>query len=67
MILLAVLLPWLSFLLRGQIFSGIICLVLQLTVLGWIPAALWAVVSLSNARAEERTNRIVAAMQRNQR
>jgi len=45
MILIAVLLPWLSFFLRGKIISGILCLILQITVLGWIPAAIWAVAS----------------------
>ena len=62
MTLLAILLPWLSFLLRGKIFAGILCLILQITVLGWIPAAIWAVVSLTNSRQERRTDRIVKAI-----
>ncbi|EGJ70900.1 hypothetical protein Bcop_0682 [Bacteroides coprosuis DSM 18011] len=45
MILIAVLLPWLSFFLRGKIVSGIICLILQFTLIGWLPAAIWAVAS----------------------
>ena len=67
MILIAILLPWLSFFLRGKIFTGIFCLMLQITILGWIPAAAWAVISLNNARAEKRTNRIIKAMQQQQR
>ncbi len=63
MTLLAILLPWLSFMLRGKILTGIICLLLQLTLIGWIPAMIWAVVSLNNERANKRTDRIVAAMQ----
>ncbi|MFC0772562.1 YqaE/Pmp3 family membrane protein [Terrimonas alba] len=62
MTLLAILLPWLSFLLRGKIFAGILCIILQITVLGWIPAAIWAVVSLNNSRQERRTDRIVKAI-----
>jgi TM2 domain-containing membrane protein YozV len=62
MTLIAILLPWLSFFLRGKIFTGIICLILQITILGWIPAAIWAVVSLNNARADKRTDRIVRAI-----
>lgn len=62
MTLLAILLPWLSFLLRGKIFAGMLCLILQITVLGWLPAAIWAVVSLNNARADRRTDRVVQAM-----
>lgn len=62
MTLLAILLPWLSFIFRGKILTGILCLILQVTLIGWIPAAIWAVVSLNNARADRRTDRIVKAM-----
>ncbi len=65
MILLAILLPWVSFLLRGKLLSGIVCLILQITLIGWIPAAFWAVTSLNNARADKRTNRIVKAIREN--
>ena len=62
MTLLAILLPWLSFFLRVMVLSGILCLILQLPVLGWLPAALWAVVSLSNARADRRNKELIAAL-----
>lgn len=62
MILIAILLPALSFLLRGMILHAILCLVLQITLIGWLPAAIWAVVSLNNARADRRADRIVRAM-----
>lgn len=65
MILLAILLPWLSFLLRGKLISGILCLILQITVLGWIPAAIWAVVSLSEAREDRRNRRLIKAIKNN--
>lgn len=65
MTLIAILLPWLSFMLRGRILTGIFCLILQITLIGWIPAAIWAVVSLNNARANERTDRIVRAIKNN--
>jgi uncharacterized membrane protein YqaE (UPF0057 family) len=48
MIVVAVLLPWLALLLRGHIFQAAFCLGLQLTVLGWIPAAIWAVLAINN-------------------
>jgi hypothetical protein len=64
MTLLAILLPWLSFMFRGRILTGILCLILQLTITGWIAAAAWAVISLNNARAERRTNKIVKAIKR---
>jgi hypothetical protein len=62
MLLLAILLPWLSFIFRGKIFSGIICLILQVTLIGWIPAAVWAVVSLQNSRAERRNEKLIKAI-----
>jgi TM2 domain-containing membrane protein YozV len=54
MTIVAILVPWLSFFLRGRIFTGIICLLLQLTIIGCIPAAIWAVISLNDARANRR-------------
>ncbi len=62
MTLIAILFPWVSFLLRGRILKGILCLILQITLLGWIPAAVWAVLDLQNARADRRTRRMVRAM-----
>ncbi|HQS52488.1 MAG: hypothetical protein B7X86_15625 [Sphingobacteriales bacterium 17-39-43] len=54
MILIAILVPWLSFFFRGKIFAGIICLILQITLIGWLPAAIWAVVSRMNARNDQK-------------
>jgi len=62
MTLIAILIPWLSFFLRGRILRGILCLLLQITLIGWIPAAIWAVADLQNRRAEKRTNRMIRAM-----
>lgn len=59
MILIAILLPWLSFLLRGKIVAGIICLVLQVTLIGWLPAMLWAVISRSNERSERSIEKLL--------
>jgi uncharacterized membrane protein YqaE (UPF0057 family) len=62
MTLIAIFFPFLSFFLRGRILTGIICLILQITVIGWIPAAIWAVISLQNSRADRRTNKIIKEM-----
>lgn len=64
--LLAILLPFLSFMIRGKILTGILCLILQITILGWLPAAIWAALSLSNDRAERRNNEIIKAIRNNQ-
>lgn len=62
MTLIAIFFPFISFLLRGKILTGIICLILQITLIGWIPAAVWAVISLQNARADKRTDKMIRAM-----
>ena len=58
MILIAVLFPWLSFFLRGKIFSGILCLILQITLIGWLPAAIWAVASRLDAKNKQRIKKM---------
>lgn len=65
--LLAILLPFLSFMVRGKIFTGIVCLILQITLIGWLPAAIWAVLSLNNERADKRNDRLIKAMRENKR
>ncbi|WP_319800410.1 YqaE/Pmp3 family membrane protein [Flavobacterium sp. N503310] len=61
MTLIAIFFPSLSFLLRGKIFTAIICLILQITLIGWIPAAIWAVISLQNSRADKRNEKLIKA------
>ena len=63
--LLAILLPFLSFIVRGKIITGIICFILQITILGWIPAAIWAALSLQNSRAEKRNEKLIHAVREN--
>ncbi len=52
MIVVAVLLPWLALLLNRHVFQAAFCLGLQLTVLGWIPAAIWAVAVVNDDRRQ---------------
>ncbi len=54
MLLIAVLFPWLSFFLRGKIIVGLLCLILQITLIGWLPAAIWAVAAQVDARNKRR-------------
>jgi hypothetical protein len=65
--MLAVLLPWLALFTIGRPFSGIICLILQFTVIGWPPAAMWAIVAVSNYSADKRADRVVRAIAENRR
>ncbi|KAF2331660.1 MAG: YqaE/Pmp3 family membrane protein [Flavobacterium nitrogenifigens] len=62
MTLIAIFFPCISFLLRGKILTSLLCLILQLTLIGWLPAAIWAVISLQNSRADRRNARLIKAM-----
>ncbi len=42
MILICFIAPWLAMFLRGKYLQGILCIILQLTLLGWVPATIWA-------------------------
>lgn len=53
-LLLAIFLPWLLFFTIGRPFAGIICLILQITLIGWIPAALWSVYALSQYQTDQK-------------
>jgi uncharacterized membrane protein YqaE (UPF0057 family) len=51
---LAIFLPFVLFFTIDRPVAGIVCLLLQITVLGWIPAALWALYSLSQYETDEK-------------
>ncbi len=53
-LLIAIFLPFLLFFTIGRPIAGIICLILQLTVIGWVPAAIWAVYSLSQYNTDKK-------------
>ncbi len=53
-LLLALLLPWLQFFTIGRPISGLICLFLQITLVGWIPAAIWSVYALSQYMTDKK-------------
>ncbi|MDY0331720.1 MAG: YqaE/Pmp3 family membrane protein [Thiomonas sp.] len=60
-LLIALLLPWLTFFTIGKPISGIICLILQITLIGWIPATIWAVYSLSQYKTDKKIAKALAA------
>jgi uncharacterized membrane protein YqaE (UPF0057 family) len=51
-LLIAFLLPWLTFFTIGRPLAGIICLILQITLIGWLPATIWAVYALSQFKTD---------------
>lgn len=55
-LILAILLPWLQFFTIGKPFAGIFCLLLQITLIGWIPAAIWSVFALNQYKTDQKIN-----------
>jgi uncharacterized membrane protein YqaE (UPF0057 family) len=53
-LIIAFFLPWLTFFTIGRPFAGILCLFLQITVIGWLPAAIWAVYALSQYNTDQK-------------
>ncbi|WP_455373159.1 YqaE/Pmp3 family membrane protein [Limibacillus halophilus] len=53
-LIIAILIPFLVFFTIGRPFQGIFCLLLQLTLIGWIPAAIWAVYALNQYKTDKK-------------
>lgn len=53
-LILALFLPWLTFFTIGRPFAGIACVILQITLIGWLPATIWAVYALGQYKTDEK-------------
>ena len=53
-LLLAIILPWLQFFTIGRPIAGILCLFLQISLIGWIPAAIWSVYALGQYKTDKK-------------
>ena len=60
-LLIALFLPWLTFFTRGRPIAGVICLILQITLLGWLPATIWAVYALSQYKTDQKIKKALGA------
>lgn len=60
--LLAIVLPPVALVMAGKPFQGTLSLVLMLTVIGWIPAAIWAVLVVKKRDDDRRAERVVEAI-----
>lgn len=56
-LILALFLPWVQFFTIGKPIAGIVCLLLQITLIGWIPATIWSVYSLSQYKTDQKIKR----------
>jgi len=59
-LLIALVLPFLTFFTIGRPFSGLFCLILQVTLIGWLPAAIWAVYALSQYKTDQKIEKALA-------
>lgn len=53
-LLLAIFFPFVLFFTIGRPIAGIICLILEITLIGWLPAAIWAVYALSQYKTDKK-------------
>lgn len=53
-LLLAIFLPFVVFFTIGRPIAGIVCLILQITLIGWLPAAIWAVYALGQFKTDRK-------------
>lgn len=60
-LLLAIVFPWLAFFTIGRPVAGIVCLVLQITLIGWIPAAIWSVYSVGQYKTDQKIERTLGS------
>jgi uncharacterized membrane protein YqaE (UPF0057 family) len=58
---LAIFLPFISFFTISRPIAGIICLLLQITIIGWLPAAIWAVYALSQYKTDKKIEAALGA------
>ncbi len=59
-LLISLFLPWLTFFTIGRPIAGVICLILQITLIGWIPATIWAVYALGQYKTDQKIEKAMA-------
>lgn len=64
-LLLAIFLPFVAFFTIGRPIAGLICLLLQITLIGWLPAAIWAVYALGQYKTDKKIATAIAASKAN--
>lgn len=58
--LISLLLPWLTFFTIGRPIAGVICIFLQITLIGWLPATIWAVYALGQYKTDKKIEKHLA-------
>ena len=60
-LIIAILLPFAVFFTIGRPLAGIICLVLQISLIGWLPAAIWAVYALGQYQTDKKIEKALTS------
>jgi uncharacterized membrane protein YqaE (UPF0057 family) len=53
-LIIAILMPFVLFFIIRRPFLGIVCLILQATLIGWLPAVVWALFALSQYKTDQK-------------
>ena len=61
-LIIALLIPWLTFFTIGRPIAGVCCLLLQMTLIGWLPATIWAVYALSQYKTDKKIKQAIEAV-----
>ncbi|MCL1624235.1 YqaE/Pmp3 family membrane protein [Moraxella sp. Tifton1] len=64
-LLIALFIPWLTFFTIGRPLVGVVCLFLQITLIGWLPATIWAVYALSQYQTDQKIKQMKNQLQGN--
>lgn len=59
-LILALFLPFTVFFTIGRPLAGIMCLFLQITLIGWVPATIWAVYALGQYKSDKKIEKAIA-------
>ena len=59
-LIISLIFPWLTFFTIGRPIAGALCLLLQLTLIGWIPATIWAVYALSQFKTDKKIEKALS-------
>ena len=60
-LIIALFIPWLTFFTIGRPIAGVCCLLLQMTLIGWLPATIWAVYALSQYKTDRKIKQAIEA------
>jgi hypothetical protein len=61
-LMLAIFVPWLGLLTIGKPFQAFFCFLLQISVVGWLPAIVWSVTSVSRYYGAKKMDRFAEAI-----